>query len=127
MMLHILQNSAETPQNLHHRRPNAEEIAECKGAIATECPAGTIVFWDGSVWHGNWERTIDGERVVLHTTFSRLLMRPVECYDYLDEDWLKDKPYEMRVILGREDFLNTTSGAFSDLPKIQRTFNWAKV
>ena len=112
--------------HLHRRHPNAEEIAEFKGAIATECPAGSIPFWDGSVWHGNWPRTIEGERVVLHVTFSRLALRPVECYDYLDEDWLKDKPFEMRVMLGREDFLNTTGGAFSDIAKLQRTMNWAK-
>ena len=78
------------------------------------------------MWHGNWPRTIEGERVVLHITFSRLALRPVECYDYLDEDWLADKPHQMRVILGREDFLNTTGGAFTNLPRLRRTMNWAK-
>ena len=27
---------------------------------------------------------------------------PVESYDFLDEEWLKGKPYELRVLLGRE-------------------------
>ncbi len=110
----------------HRRHPNAEEIAAEKGAISTECPAGTIAFWDGSVWHGNYPRTIDGQRVVLHITFSRLAYRPIECYDQLGEEWLKDMPDEMRVILGREDFLNTPGGAFEDVAKLRRTFEWAK-
>lgn len=112
--------------HFHRRHPNAQEVEACDGAIAIECPAGSLPFWDGSVWHGNWERGIDGVRVVLHITFSRLALRPVECYDSLDEEWLKDKPDEMRVILGREDFLGATRGAFFDPPKIQKTFNWAK-
>ena len=44
------------------------------------------------------------------------LMGELEKYDFLGEDWLKDKPYRMRVILGREDFLNKPAGAM----------NWAK-
>ena len=40
-------------------------------------------------------------------------MRPVECYDFLCEDWLEGKPYEMRVMLGREDFLSTPEGGFA--------------
>jgi hypothetical protein len=111
---------------VHRRHPNAQEVEECKGAIATECLAGTIPFWDGSVWHGNWERTIPGERVVLHITYSRLALRPVECYDYLGEDWVEDKPDEMRILLGREDFLSTPGHAFKDPAKLVRTFNWAK-
>ncbi len=112
--------------HLHGRHPTPEEVAEEPGAIGTECPAGSITFWNGSMWHGSWPRNIEGERVVLHITYSRLALRPVECYDFLGEDWLEGKPYEMRVILGREDFLNKRGGAFSDPAKLQRTMNWAK-
>ncbi len=112
--------------HLHKRHPSIKEMQAEPGAIATECPPNSAVIWDGSIWHGSWPRTAEGERVVLHTTFSRLSLRPVECYDYLDEDWLKDKPYEMRVLLGREDFLNTTGGAFTAGSSLVRTFAWAK-
>jgi len=64
--------------------------------------------------------------VVLHVTYSRLALRPVECYDFLDEEWLAGKPYEVRVLLGREDFLNTPEGAFHHGMKILTTMNWAK-
>ena len=112
--------------HLHRRHPTPEEVAEEQGAIATQCPAGSIPFWDGSTWHANWPRTLDGERVVLHITYSRLALRPVECYDFLGEDWLEGKPYKMRVLLGREDFLNKPGGAFSNPAKLVRTMNWAK-
>ena len=107
------------------RHPTAEEIAAEEGIISTACPAGTVVFWNGSIWHSGGTRTIGGERVVLHITFSRLAMRPIENYDHLGEDWLADKPYEMRVLLGREDFLNK-EGTMAHMDKIVQTMNWAK-
>ncbi len=30
-----------------------KEVAEKKGAIAIECPAGSVAVWDGSLWHGS--------------------------------------------------------------------------
>ena len=116
------------PGSHHHRRPpNQEEVANEAGAIHVECPAGSVAFWDGSIWHtGNAPRRMDGRRVVVHISYSRLALRPVESYDFLDEEWLKDKPYEMRVLLGREDFLNAPDGAFADISKIVRTQEWAR-
>ena len=109
------------------RHPNEQEVAEEPGVVATECPAGSIVFWDGSTWHsGGAPRTVEGERVVLHITYGRMALRPVESYDFLDEDWLEGKPYEMRVLLGREDFLATPQGGFAHGAKLPRAMNWAK-
>ena len=110
------------------RHPNEEEVATEPGAIPTECPAGSVVAWDGSVWHGNYPRAIPGERVVVHITFSRLALRPVEDYGHLDEKWLDGKPYLLRVMLGREDFLGSTTIARgrADYTHLVRTFNWAK-
>ena len=110
------------------RHPNDEEVANEPGARPTECPAGSVVAWDGSVWHGNYPRAIPGERVVLHITFSRLALRPVEDYGHLDDEWLEGKPYPLRVMLGREDFLGSTTAArgHADYTHLVRTFNWAK-
>lgn len=113
----------------HHqkRQPNQQEVAAESGAIHVECPAGSVVFWDGSIWHtGNAPRRIDGQRVVVHVSYSRLALRPVESYDFLDDEWLEGKPYEMRILLGREDFLNTPEGAFADINKIVRAQEWAR-
>lgn len=112
----------------HRRHPSAEEIEAQSGAIPAECPASSLVCWDGSTWHGNYPRELDGDRVVLHITFSRLALRTVETYDHLDEEWLEGKPYELRVMLGREDFLGTTTIArgSADYSKLPRSFTWAK-
>ena len=68
------------------RHPNPKETREKAGAIAIECPAGSIAMWDGAVWHANWPRTIEGERVVSHISYSRLMMRPIEDYsDFADD------------------------------------------
>ena len=40
--------------------------------------------------------------------------------------WLEGKPYEMRVMLGREDFLNTPEGGFAHGIKLPRAMDWAK-
>lgn len=114
----------------HRRRrhPSRDEIAAQAGAIPAECPASSLVCWDGSIWHGNYTRQTDGDRVVLHITFSRLALRTVERYDHLDEAWLSGKPYALRVLLGREDFLGSTTVArgSADYARLPRTFTWAR-
>jgi ectoine hydroxylase-related dioxygenase (phytanoyl-CoA dioxygenase family) len=91
--------------NRHNRHPKAEEIAAEKGAIAIECPAGSIALWNAAVWHGNYPREIEGDRVVLHMTYTRLSFRPVEDYRHLDDEWLASRPPELATLLGRDDFL----------------------
>ena len=114
--------------HLAKRHPNKEEVQQEPGAIAIECAPNSITCWDGSIWHGNYPRTLDGERVVLHITFSRLALRTVENYSHLDEAWLEGKPAALRVILGREDLLGSTTIARggADYSVLPRTFAWAK-
>ncbi len=112
--------------HLKRRHPTEQETREEPGAVATETAPGSCVVWDGATWHSNYPRTTEGQRVVLHVTYSRLALRPVECYDFLDDEWLQGKPFELRVLLGREDFLNTREGAFYHGAKIQKTMDWAK-
>jgi hypothetical protein len=111
---------------VHRRHPSWDEIADQKGAIPIACPANSLACWDGSVWHGNYPRTIDGERVVLHITFGRLALRPVEDYSHLDETWLAGKPAALATLLGRDDFLGKSGPGGADYSKIPKTFDWAK-
>ena len=111
--------------HLARRQPLPEEIRSEKGAIPIICKKGSLVFWLGSTWHGNYPRTKNGKRVVLHISFSRLMMRTIENYDHLDESWLKNKNSKIRTMLGRDDFLGTsskTSGG-TDRSKTIKTFN----
>ena len=56
------------------------------------------------------------------------MMRPIENYDHLDEKYLRKKPKELRIMLGREDFLGTTSktSGGADRSKTVKTFNWSQ-
>lgn len=115
--------------HMQRRHPSDEEAAAAQDAIATECPAGSITFWDGSLWHSNWPRQAEGEQVVLFITYTRVALRPLECYDYLDDSWIAGKSFDMRVLLGREDGLGTELGALGsidNISKLIRMMNWSK-
>ncbi|CAE7405011.1 rhlG [Symbiodinium microadriaticum] len=89
--------------------PPADLVASRNGMTPIEAPAGSIVLWNGSVWHSNGQRQIDGQRVVLHVTYSRIGFTPVENYSHLTDDWLQDKPETLATLLGRQVFFGTTT------------------
>ncbi len=91
------------------RHPPRDVRKTLEGAVPITAPKGSLCLWDGSVWHGNYPRQIDGERVVLHMTYTRIGMQPVEDYRHLDEAWLADKPAAMRDLLGRKLFFESTT------------------
>lgn len=110
--------------NALRRHPNKEETEACAGAIAIECPAGSVAMWDGNLWHSNYPRTIDGERVVCHITYTRLMCRPVEDYGPWAEQLIGTYGETMSQLLGRADALFKTTGA--DWSKLTQTFNNTK-
>ncbi len=110
--------------HLNNRHPNAQEMKEEEGAIPTTAPPSSIACWDGRVWHGNYPRVTDGERVVLHITFSRLALRTVENYDHLDEAWLEGKAPELRTMLGRDDHFGKSTNRGPDFQRLLNTANW---
>jgi Phytanoyl-CoA dioxygenase (PhyH) len=93
----------------HKTHPPRDVRKALDGAISIEAPKGSLVLWDGSVWHGNYPRQIDGERVVLHLTYTRVGMAPVEDYRHLDDAWLADKDPTLARLLGRQNFLGSTT------------------
>ncbi len=95
--------------HMHRRHPSPDEATRAEGAIPVEAPTGSIAIWDGSVWHGNYPRETSGERVVLHITYSRLALRPIEDYGHLADEFLEANPPEMATLLGRTDFFSTTT------------------
>ncbi len=108
----------------HRRLPSAEETQKAEGAIPIECQANSIACWDNSIWHGNYPREIEGERVVLHITFGRLQLRTVENYDHLDEAWLEGKAPELSIMLGREDHFGKSTINGPDFKRIMNTAKW---
>ena len=108
----------------HRRHPSREESAAELGATPIECPAGSIPIWNAAIWHGNYPRKIEGDRVVLHMTCTRLSFRPVEDYRHLDDGWLAGKPAALATLLGRDDFLchNRLAEGFADPTKLAPVF-----
>ena len=93
----------------NRRPPSPMESAAAEGAIAIDAPPGSILVWDGAVWHGNYPRTIPGERVVLHVTYSRLAYQPVHDFGYLGDDFWASATPEMRGLLGENLGFRTNS------------------
>ncbi|MFP6795725.1 MAG: hypothetical protein VB933_01490 [Pseudomonadales bacterium] len=59
-------------------------------------------IWDGRTWHGNWPRRTEGERVVLHISYTRLMARQMETYDDATGDRLVEEyGDDMAQLLGR--------------------------
>lgn len=87
------------------RHPTPQEQVDRPGAQPIIAPKGAIALWDGSIWHGNYPRQLPGERVVLHMTYTRIGMHPIENYDHLGDEWLAGKSPEMQRLLGRDVFL----------------------
>ena len=106
------------------RHPTTQETSANAGAIAIECPAGSVTMWDGNIWHSNYPRTLEGERVVCHITYTRLMMRPVEDYAAHADDLIAAHGERMTQLMGRDDMLNSPTGA--DYTKLVATFNNAK-
>ena len=90
--------------------PPKERRESLEGAVPIVASKGSICLWDGSVWHGNYPRQIPGERVVLHMTYTRIGMAPIETYDHLDEAWFEGKDPALPTLLGRHNFLGRRHG-----------------
>ncbi|HEY2706802.1 MAG TPA: phytanoyl-CoA dioxygenase family protein [Caulobacteraceae bacterium] len=92
------------------RHPPRDRRESLEGAIPIVAPKGSICLWDGSVWHGNYPRQLPGERVVLHMTYTRVGMAPIETYDHLGDDWFAGKDEALPTLLGRHNFLGRRHG-----------------
>jgi hypothetical protein len=110
--------------NSLHRHPNADEVRAQRGAVPIECPAGSVAIWDGNLWHSNYPRTIDGERVVCHITYSRLMMRVIEDYREHADELIAAHGDRMAQLMGRHDSLAGINGFEYD--KLRATFNNSK-
>jgi hypothetical protein len=110
--------------NRLHRHPDGEEIRALQGAVPIECEPGSVAIWDGNLWHSNYPRNSEGERVVCHITYTRLMMRQVEDYRAATEDLIATYGDSMAQLLGENDMLMSPRGA--DYSMLRTTFNNAK-
>ena len=108
------------------RPPNMEEVATSIETVPIECKAGSIAVWDGRTWHDNADRTIDGERAVLHVSYTRLAMRQMEVYSRSVQDKLIEQFGEpMAQLMSRYDFLAKPEGK-ANLDGFMRAIAYAR-
>ena len=107
------------------RYPTHEEIKSTPSEPIL-CKAGSVALWDGRVWHGNGPRTIDGERAVLHVTYTRLALRQMETYPRSVEDRMIERYGEpMAQLMGRYDYLAKPAGK-EDLQGFMRAVAYSR-
>lgn len=105
------------------RHPPRTVRKSLEGAVPIIAPKGSLCLWDGAVWHGNYPRKIDGERVVAHLSYVRLGFQTTENYDHLDDAWLEGKNPALPALLGRTHFLNRRRDYKTDIvPRLQETY-----
>jgi hypothetical protein len=106
------------------RHPNADEVTKTENLISMDCPAGSIAIWDGRVWHANATKKTDGQRVVLHTTYQRMIVRPNEDYTDIADKLIEQHGEPMAQLLGQQDAIaKKTFDYMSDYPTFMKTMN----
>jgi hypothetical protein len=102
----------------HRLRRHPDDGALEQEAVAIECPRGSIVVWDGAVWHGSYSRSAPGERVALHVMFNRMALRPFEAYD-LPREVIDRNPPQFASLLGLNDPFGKSTVYGVDLERLR--------
>lgn len=104
----------------------AARVATAPGLVTLEMPKGSIAVWDGALHHGNSPRTIAGDRVTLHITYSRSLLRTWEDYSdialRLERDGRADST--LASLLGANDPFGKNTERGADREKIVKLAQW---
>ena len=87
--------------HVKRRHPTPDEAAAEEGAVPLVAPPCSVGIWDSRLWHGNYGRTLPGERVVLHATYCRHMYRTLEDYSNLGQDFIDRYGPVMEQLLGR--------------------------
>jgi len=70
--------------------------------VAIEAPAGSLVLWNGSIWHGSFPRTLPGVRLTLVTIYTRPFVIPQERYrEEVTPEILDRNPPRFAELMGK--------------------------
>lgn len=99
-----------------HPLPNA-----LKMAIPIEAPKGSVIVFNGNLWHSAGARTIPGERVGMTVYFNRMYARPQEDLNAaISDEVVARNPPRFAHLIGRHNpypatdygFLNTRGAEY---------------
>ncbi|CAN5493249.1 hypothetical protein BH10PSE12_BH10PSE12_07470 [soil metagenome] len=71
--------------------------------VAVEAPAGSVIIWPGSTWHGAFARQAPGLRVNMITQYIRPHLRPLEPYrENVTPQILAANPPRFATLMGQD-------------------------
>lgn len=83
------------------RQPNIRLLEGKEHAVPIEAPAGSLIVWNGNLWHGAFPRTNPGLRLSLTMYFNRAYLQMQEDYrPHLTEELLASHPKRFAVLAG---------------------------
>lgn len=108
-----------------HQVNHLAEDANVK-AIPINCPAGSLIIWGGTTWHGSYPRSAPGLRMTLIFVFSRVYMKQIRDmqHEIAQEVIARNSP-EFARLLGMECPFPHPDGYLTD-PKV-RALNDSRV
>ena len=87
-----------------HKRLSAPTPEASKMAIPVKAKKGSVVVFNGNLWHGAGARTIPGERVGMTLYFNRMYVRPQEDLNSLISDEVVTRnPPRFAHLIGRNN------------------------
>ncbi len=101
------------------RHPRAGEARD--RAVPILMPKGSIAIWDGATWHAQADRSLPGERVTLHSTYSRMILRTYDCYRDISHEILDRNPPELAMLAGLDDLFEKNTYAGPDFRRLKHS------
>ena len=99
--------------------PGADEVTE---PVAIEAPAGSMVVWSGSIWHGSYPRIDPGLRLTLVTIYTRPFVVPQERYrEEVTPEILERNPPRFADLMGKNIYQYSFKEEGYDMAKVLRT------
>lgn len=102
-----------------HPKPG-ERVEE---AVAVDAPAGSLIFFNGNVWHGAFPKKTDGLRLTLTTYICHQRLKTQEQYQrHVPREMLERNPPSFARLVGAADPMGWTEIG----PQFSRYAAWAK-
>ena len=106
----------------HLRKRHPEPGEDLDQAVPIEMAKGSIALWDGATWHAQADRSLPGERVTLHQTYSRMILRTYDSYRGIAEEILDRNPPELTTLAGLDDLFEKNTYAGPDYRRLVHSY-----
>lgn len=101
------------------RFPEAGEMAD--QAVPVEAPAGSLIFFNGNVWHGAFPKQTDGLRLTVTTYICHQRLKTQEQYQWrVPREMLERNDAEFAKLLGAADAM----GWCAEGPQFSKFAKW---